>query len=316
MLDSFWTSVGGKLAERWAAVSAGALVYWLGGLAAWLAGHGGFAALRPPLDRLAGWPAPIQVAVLLSALLAMAGSGAVVQALTLPAIRAIEGYWPAGLNRLRASRIRRVKLSRAADEQRWLELSRRRTPAAGSSSAPAAITRDQADELARIDQRLRRSPEDPDRLMPTRVGNILRAAESHPKDKYGLDGVAVWAHLWLVLPDIGRQEITAARAALDGATRIFIWGLLFLPFTAWSWLAAPAGLACAAAALWWRVPAAAVVYADLVEAAFDLYRPALYRQLRWPLPTGPQQERIEGRRLTEYLWRGLDSAAPTFRKED
>jgi hypothetical protein len=303
MLGGFWTSIGGKLADRWATVSAGALVYWLGAVAAWLIGHGGLRALEQPLDRLAARPAPVQVAVLIAALLAVTGSGVVVQALTQPVIRAMEGYWPRWLSRLRAVLVHRAERRYQADERRWNEL----------SGGPAGM---QDAGLARLDQRLRRRPENRDLLMPTTVGNILRAAESHPADKYGLDAVAVWPHLWLVLPDSARQEIAAARSGLDGAARLFLWGLLFLPFVALTWLAVPVGLAVAAAALWWRAPATAAVYGDLVEAAYDLHRPALYRQLRWPLPTDPQQERSEGRRLTTYLWRGLDTNSPTFRKED
>lgn len=148
--------------------------------------------------------------------------------------------------------------------------------------------------------------------MPTALGNTLRAAESHPVDKYGLDGVSVWPHLWLVLPDATRQELMTARAALDSAARACVWGLLFVAFTPWTPLAAPTGLVVAACAAYWWAPAAAQVFADLVEAAFDLHRTALYQQLRWPLPANPQDERAEGQHLTMYLWRGLDSSSPTF----
>ena len=75
MLGGFWTSIGGKLADRWATVSAGALVFWLGAVAAWLIGHGGLRPLEQPLGSLAARPAPVQLAVLIAALLAVTGSG-------------------------------------------------------------------------------------------------------------------------------------------------------------------------------------------------------------------------------------------------
>jgi hypothetical protein len=137
-------------------------------------------------------------------------------------------------------------------------------------------------------------------------------AESRPVGKYGLDAVVVWPHLWLVLPETTRQELGTARQALDSAARAFLWGLLFLAFTPWTPLAAPVGLAVAAAALYRSVPAAARVFADLVEAAFDLHRTALYQHMRWPLPANPQHERAEGKQLTTYLWRGLDAPSPQF----
>lgn len=58
-------------------------------------------------------------------------------------------------------------------------------------------------------------PAHANRLMPTRLGNVLRAAESGVEDKYGIDPVPCWPALWLVLPDETRTEVTAARASLD-----------------------------------------------------------------------------------------------------
>jgi hypothetical protein len=66
-----------------------------------------------------------------------------------------------------------------------------------------------------------------------------------------------------------------------------------------------------AAAQFW-VPARAEVYADLIEAAFDLHRGLLYAQLRWPFPENPKAEPQLGRLLTTYLVRGLDTAYPSF----
>jgi hypothetical protein len=109
-------------------------------------------------------------------------------------------------------------------------------------------TADQLAAFARLDQR-RRRPNVASHYLPTRIGNILRAAETWPADKYGLDAVVVWPRLWLLLPDISRQELLAARAALDSAVAAVIWGLLFCVFTIWTPFAIPAGLAVAAAAV-------------------------------------------------------------------
>ncbi|MBU2666935.1 hypothetical protein KOI35_25820 [Actinoplanes bogorensis] len=285
MLAGFWTSVGGKLAERWLTVSAGALVYWLGVLGAWTLGHGGTAGFERALDRLGTRPAAVQVVVLAGALLVVAGTGIVVQALAHPTIRALEGYWPAWLDRPRSVLVARAQRRFDREDQQWQE---------------------RATGAEQPDPTIRRWPMDPERMMPTRIGNILRAAEGHPADKYGLDGIALWPHLWLLLPEPARQEIAAARAGLDGAARLFLWGLLALPLAGWTWTAVPVSLLAMAAAVRWRGPAAAIVYADLVEASYDLYRTSLYEQMRWPLPANPRQERAEGRRLTEYVWRGPD----------
>jgi hypothetical protein len=90
---------------------------------------------------------------------------------------------------------------------------------------------------------------------------------------------------------------------------------IFLAFTPWTWWALPAGLTVAVGAVLVWVPARAEVFADLVEASFDLYRGALYTQLRWPLPGNPAEERVTGRRVTTYLMRGLTGNTPTFTAE-
>ena len=125
--------------------------------------------------------------------------------------------------------------------------------------------------------------------MPTRVGNILRAAETRPYHRYGLEAVTVWPRLWLVLPDPARQELTTARGSVDASVAAAIWGLAFVAFTPLAWWAAPAGIPSPTAAVLWWVPARAEVFADLVEGAFDLYRTTLYQQLRWPVPSNPRR---------------------------
>jgi hypothetical protein len=131
-------------------------------------------------------------------------------------------------------------------------------------------------------------------------------------DKYGLDAVSLWPHMWLLMPDAARQELIAARATLDASVTAAVWGLLFLVFIPWSPWAAAVGLGVAAVTVLVWVPARAVTFAALVEAAFDLYRQDLYVQLRWPLPTSPYDERREGRRVTTYLIRGSNARTPRF----
>jgi predicted 3-demethylubiquinone-9 3-methyltransferase (glyoxalase superfamily) len=152
-------------------------------------------------------------------------------------------------------------------------------------------------------------------LMPTRLGNILRAAEQRPREKYGLDAIICWSRLWLLLPDAVKKDIQEARADLNTAARVWLWSLLFClwifgsvplpptwPGTLWS-LWPLLGLFSAWFAYGWAI-AAATTYGELIEAAFDLYRHLLYQSIRWNLPADPVAERQDGLKLTEYLWRG------------
>jgi hypothetical protein len=305
VLGKFWEGVGGKLADRWTAVSVPALVFWFGGLLAWAHSRGGLHHLTTLTSWLDRQTTPTQVAVLLGVLLGVAASGVIVQQLATPVLRLLEGYWPNWLSPLRRWLIARVQRRGAADDTAWQQLVSVILP-------PATPTAEQLSAFARLDQRRRRRPNTANRYLPTRIGNILRAAETWPTDKYGLDAVIVWPRLWLVLPDSTRQELLAARAALDSAVAAAAWGLLFCVFTPWTALVLPIGVVVAAVAVTLWVPARAEVFGDLVEAAYDLHRIDLYQQLRWPPPTNPQMEHSHGNQLTTYLWRGSDDPSPVF----
>jgi hypothetical protein len=305
VLDKFWEGVGGKLADRWAAVAVPSLIFWLGGLLAYMRGHGGANSLVPPTEELQTVPVPLQIAMLLVVLSLVAASGIIVRRLVPPVLRVLQGYWPLWLDPVRKVLVRRVDRRVDRQDRSWQHL------------APVVLNTPTPDSQAvrrfqQIEHRRRHRPSRSTSLMPTRLGNVLAAAESRPADKYGLSAIAVWPHLWLVLPDDARREIVGARAALDAAAASCIWGAAFIFFSIWTPLAAPVGLLVVLAAYLLWLPARAETFADLVEAAFDLHRVALYRQLRWPLPSDPQAERVEGVKLTRYLWRGSDEATPTF----
>jgi hypothetical protein len=135
-----------------------------------------------------------------------------------------------------------------------------------------------------------------------------------PKDKYGLDSVIVWPRLWLLLPGSARDELTAARAALDSSVAAVLWGLLFCVFAWWTPLALIAGLGVAISSAVFWVPSRAETFGELMESSFDLYRFALYEQMRWPLPENPDDERKDGESLTQYIWRGTSPVGQAFAK--
>jgi hypothetical protein len=91
---------------------------------------------------------------------------------------------------------------------------------------------------------------------------------------------------------------------------------LFCAFAPFTLLAIPIGLGIAVIAITVVIPSRAQIFGELIEAAYDLHRNALYQQLRWPLPTNPLQEHSSGTELTTYLRRGSDSNTPTFTRTD
>jgi hypothetical protein len=304
MLDKFWEEAGGKLADRWASVSTPALVFWLGGLLAWISGASGLTGLRRAADWAGRQSVPTQVVVIIAALAGVAASGVIVRRLAAPALRMIEGYWPGVFGGLARWRAKTVAEHVKDLDNRFQEL-------AGPVLETKDATFEQRAEFVQIDRRLRRLPADGDYL-PTRTGNILRAGERRPKDKYGLDAVTLWPRLWLLLAADTRRELAAARSGLDDAVATMLWGLLFTTFGALAWWAVPVGVAVAVVMYLYWIPNRAEVFADLLEAAFDLYRRLLYEQLRWPLPARPHDEHDAGEQLTSYLVRGSDAVTPVF----
>lgn len=173
------------------------------------------------------------------------------------------------------------------------------------------LTSKEEEEYARFDLQLMQAPADFQRLMPTRLGNLLRAAEMRPLDKYGLDAVICWSRLWIVLPENVQKDLTETRAELNLSVRVWLWSLLFLIWGIWAWWAIAIGLLSALLTYRWILSAAAA-YGDLIEAAFDMHRGALYKSLRWPLPKNPKEERQKGEAVTNYLLSSSEQDEPQF----
>jgi hypothetical protein len=307
VLAAFWQAVGGKLADRAAAVSIPALIFWLGGLGAWTLRRGGPHTLSTQARWLDRQTTPTQLAAIVTVLLAVAVSGIIVHQAATPALRLLEGYWPRWADPARRRLAAHLAARAAADTPAWQAAYARVQPPANPTTSELAT-------YIRLERRRRRHPppHTPGYFLPTPIGNILRAAERRPVDKYGLDTVILWPRLWPALPETTRRDLLAARTALDSAATTAVWGVLFCAFTPLTVLAVPVGLTIATVAAVVVIPARAQVFGDLIEAAYDQHRTVLYQQLRWPLPTNPQEERDCGRRLTAYLWRGSDDTTPTF----
>jgi hypothetical protein len=301
VLTQFWEGVGGKFADRWSEISIPALVFWSSvGLA--LISRQGLKSMQDAGDYLTRQSASVQVSILIGIFLLVLISGVVVDRLTTPALQFVEGYWPRVLQPLRQFSVRRVekKAAKARDIYQTTAIA----IAAGTASAA------QRSQYVWADSGLRRLPAAD--YQPTRIGNVLLASAERPNAKYGLDAGVVWPCLWLVLPETARTELTRARHSLDLSISSCVWGLLFAGLTPWVWWAVVIGPAVAFVSYRFWAQAQAETFADLFEASFDLYRPNLYTQLRWPLPEKPAEERTTGRAVTEYLWRGDDAEEPHF----
>ncbi|MGM1064552.1 hypothetical protein [Saccharothrix sp. Mg75] len=156
-------------------------------------------------------------------------------------------------------------------------------------------------------------PADPADVLPTRLGNILRSAESYPSERYGADAVLTWPRLFPLLPDRLTASLVAARAEVEFQVTVSAHAAFFA-VAAGGWLAVTGGptwlfLTCywGAAAVAWATYRGALaparLYGDQVRVAFDLYRNELLTVLG-----------VEGdeqwQRLNQFWYRNIPLDTP------
>jgi hypothetical protein len=297
LLESF----GGKFAEQWVTtLLTPAFAFWSGGVIAAIQRWGWQSLTR----QFSQYPEPLLIAILVCCFGAIALSAFIIQRFDLAVLRFLEGYWCPWLRVLRHRLIQREK-------SRLRKIEKNLKPLVDKGILN--LNTDEQAEYVKLDWQQMYMPSTPDQLMPTRLGNILRATERRPSERYGLDAVICWPRLWLLLPDTARKDLQEARADLSNAARVWFWSLLFSIWTLLgAWWAFPIGLITACFAYYGWILDAATTYADLINAAFDVHRILLYQALRWKLPSTAAEEIATGQQLTEYLWNGSDSAQLSF----
>lgn len=301
MIGKVLEGAGGKFAEEWLPrVLTSSIIFWAGGLGAAIHRFG----WKTVADLLDDQSEAIQIAVLILALAIAIASSMIVEHFQFAALRGLEGYWHPIFNRQRRWLVARqlAHRNRIFQEQRSVTKAYKKTPSPELKG-----------QLVQLQDRLAAFPSG--ELMPTRLGNLLRAAELRPYDKYGLDAIVCWPRLWLLLPDTARGDLSSARAELNAAARLWVWSWLFGLWSLWAWWALPIAVVAAWVAYRWAI-AAAQTYGMLIEAAFDFYRDRLYIALRLRLPPDSSQEWGMGRALTEYLRRGAPGTTIYFCARD
>jgi hypothetical protein len=155
-------------------------------------------------------------------------------------------------------------------------------------------------------------PRDVKWLLPTRLGNVLRSAETYAKEVYGADSVAIWGRFAAVIPEPFAAIIDRARADMD-----FFVNAAWLSFLAsgivaihvlkgladaasagklggfpWSFALMPV-LGFALCPIWYRFAISkALEWGEIYRSAFDLYLPDLAKQLGCELPKSAEKRKI------------------------
>jgi hypothetical protein len=241
-----------------------------------------------------------QVVLLAAIVAAAAGIGLVAQALGTIAERLAlaadwrrwPSWWSAVARQQVERRQRRWDVAHAAWHTAYLQ---QRSPDA--AVRPSSATRHRT---ARARDRI--AVERPER--PTWSGDRLHAVTIRLHRDHHLDLAVVWPHMWLVIPDQVRLEITEARLALSRATTLAAWALLYAPFLFWWWPAALVAGALMAAARY-RIRVATDSYATLLEATSRLHATTLAGRLGIE-HSGPADPNL-GHAITRHLRTRLPS---------
>jgi hypothetical protein len=166
-------------------------------------------------------------------------------------------------------------------------------------------------------------PEDDDDLLPTRMGNAIRAFERHSNARWGLDGVTIWPRIDALLSgDESKQHVDAKidlYVYMNGALGAFVIGVCLVvdkavnvpqPASYWPLYAIPFVLGYV---LYRAALAPATIWGDRVRASIDLHRLELYEKLGVRTPTSFSDERelavrinmalLYGSPLRDDLWR-------------
>lgn len=293
MIEKFWEKLGENIANEWSLRMFSMAFIFCGVGVVTYGMKNGWDKISSILNQLSTNPV-VGVVIIVTLIIAIAIANTVVVWYSSRALQLIEGYWPEVIREWVTTKeiIRRRRLKNELNvlignnEQQQLDAIRQRK---------FAILEYTLQYCFPVDEAL---------ILPTSVGNILRAAEEYPFRAYGLEVSITFPHLWLIMPDHSRNQLIDARQNLDSSVQVFIWCLLIFVWTYFQWWIPAFGVLCISIA-WLRIKETAFTYAQLFRAVYDLHRFDLYQSLHWKLPkkSGVKDEVECGRLLTTFLYR-------------
>jgi hypothetical protein len=155
-------------------------------------------------------------------------------------------------------------------------------------------------------------PRDLDHLKPTRLGNVLAAAEEYSSQICNLDGVSWWPRLAPLLPELFRAQVDTALTPMLAVLNLSMiltlvaipGGILVLPFNRPLWLIPVISLS--GLLLAWIFYSAAVSqaidYGKVIRVGFDHYRYQILKQMHLPIPDNLTQERLLWTALNKWIY--------------
>jgi len=255
----------------------------------------------PSLDALQRITEPLGWTTGVIAAVGAAVLGLMLQPLELASIRLLEGYWRANGPLAGLGKFGFWLQKRRRSQLEWVRQRLKYDDAALAS---------QADDVLRSSFPMELS------LLPTTLGNRLRAMEERAGRPYGLNIIVTWPRLYFILPEDALRKVNEYRNQLDISSRLCItFGLagvitavLLLRF-GW-WLMLPTTFFALSWFAYRSAVEAASSYGVAVTAAIDVYRLKLLQALRTRMPQNSDEERTVNYALTEY-WERRGGTPPT-----
>jgi hypothetical protein len=157
-------------------------------------------------------------------------------------------------------------------------------------------------------------PDEPEEVMPTRLGNILKNSERYSLQRYEMDAVLLWPRLYAVLPESFTKILEGAKASLDFMLVISSLSISFALITGiyllivqsvwWLFLLCFLGGLLVAWAAYQSALETAITYGQLIKSAFDLYKDELRKQLGYEKPKSLEQERAFWQNIYDLIYKG------------
>lgn len=280
------------------------------------------AAFAPgPADLVAAWngyPIEFQAFTVILALCLVLLIALVMSSLMMSVIRLYEDYWD-GLPVINAFGEARKQHYRDILDEKWSLARGIRKNAAGEVVPPEVTGPEMLKNYNDIYYRFP-APTRCGEAMPTRLGNILKSAETYPSVRYGVDSVLIWPRLFPSLPQAFAGSITGARSMLDMMVTVsflgfcltadaFLWSVAIIAVRAFPWQIPGLSISSAFAQYLWLIFAAAFFggavvgyagyrgaigaalgYSELIKTAFDLHRGLAIKALGYKPPAGMEEE--------------------------
>ncbi len=164
-----------------------------------------------------------------------------------------------------------------------------------------------------------------DKIMPTRIGNIMRTSELYAYDRYGIDPVIFWTRLRPLLSEEVVAPLADSKTARDFMllmsihlfTVTVIWCPILALFTN-RWilfllcsLGWPLAWICYQSAV-----QSATAYSEQIKAIFDLHRYELFKAFNLPIPEDGEEERQLWKVLANFLYYNIPMSSVPFKPDE